>query len=422
MPDSPTATIAPRSEPERVGVLVVGAGPAGAAAALTLAGAGHSVTVIDRAVFPRDKCCGDGLTTLALRELESLGLSPSAVPNWMTVDSAHLRTPSGRSFDIPLPSEGVYAAVAPRADLDNTLVDMAIGAGADVRQGWRLESISQTASDVRVGVVDTEQTYRTLVADHVIAADGMWSPTRRLLGCTPEGYRGEWNAFRQYVADVTGPAADRLIVWFEPDLLPGYAWSFPLPGGRANIGFGVLREHQRRGRDMAGLWRDLLSRDHIRAALGEGHRLEDRHTAWPIPARVDEMRLSAARVLFTGDAAAATDVMTGEGIGQALLTGRLAAEAILEPSSAGVTDTYERHVRSHLFADHRMSQRLGKVLASRRGAEFALRTVERSGSWGRAKFARWMFEDEPRALMLTPSRWHRRMLRREGAWARQPAA
>ena len=422
MPDSPTAASASRSEPERVGVLVVGAGPAGAAAALTLAGAGHPVTVIDRAVFPRDKCCGDGLTTLALRELESLGLSPSAVPNWMTVDSAHLRTPSVRSFDIPLPSEGIYAAVAPRADLDNALVEMAMGAGADVRQGWRLESVSQTATDVRVEVVDPEETYRTLVADHVIAADGMWSPTRRLLGCTPEGYRGEWNAFRQYVANVTGPAADRLIVWFEPDLLPGYAWSFPLPGSRANIGFGVLREHQRRGRDMAGLWRDLLSRDHIRAALGEGHRLEDRHTAWPIPARVDEMRLSAARVLFTGDAAAATDVMTGEGIGQALLTGRLAAEAILEPSSAGVTDTYERHVRSHLFADHRMSLRLGKVLASRRGAEFALRTVERSGSWGRAKFARWMFEDEPRALMLTPSRWHRRMLRREGAWARQPAA
>ena len=422
MPDSPTATIAPGSEPEHVGVLVVGAGPAGAAAALTLAGAGRPVTVIDRAVFPRDKCCGDGLTTLALRELESLGLSPSTVPNWMTVDSAHLRTPSGRAFDIPLPSEGVYAAVAPRADLDNTLVEMAIGAGANVRQGWRLASVSQTATAVRVEVVDPEETSRTLVADHVIAADGMWSPTRRLLGCTPEGYRGEWNAFRQYVADVTGPAADRLIVWFEPDLLPGYAWSFPLPGGRANIGFGVLREHQRRGRDMAGLWRDLLSRDHIRAALGEGHRLEERHTAWPIPARVDEMRLSAARVLFTGDAAAATDVMTGEGIGQALLTGRLAAEAILEPSSAGVTNTYERHVRSHLFADHRMSQRLGKVLASRRGAELALRTVERSGSWGRAKFARWMFEDEPRALILTPSRWHRRMLRREGAWARQPAA
>ena len=422
MPDSPTATEQNPASPERVGVLVVGAGPAGTAAALTFAEAGRPVTVIDRAVFPRDKCCGDGLTTLALRELETLGLSPSAVPNWMTVDSAHLRTPSGRAFDIPLPSQGIYAAVAPRADLDNTLVEMAISAGADIRQGWRLESITQTATEARVVVVDPGETPRTLVADHVIAADGMWSPTRRLLGCTPEGYRGEWNAFRQYVSNVTGPAADRLIVWFEPDLLPGYAWSFPLPGGRANIGFGVLREHQRRGRDMAGLWRDLLSRDHIQDALGEGHRLEDRHTAWPIPARVDEMRLSAARVLFTGDAAAATDVMTGEGIGQALLTGRLAAEAILEPSTSGVAETYEHHVRSHLFADHRMSRRLGRVLASRRGAELALRTVEKSGSWGRAKFARWMFEDEPRALMLTPSRWHRRMLRREGAWADSPAA
>jgi len=87
-----------------------------------------------------------------------------------------------------------------------------------------------------------------------------------------------------------------------------------------------------------------------------------------------------------------------------------------------VAETYERSVRDHLFADHRMSRRLGRVLRSARGAELALRTVERSGSWGRAKFARWMFEDEPRALMLTPRRWHRRMLRRDGAYADRQVA
>ena len=139
---------------------------------------------------------------------------------------------------------------------------------------------------------------------------------------------------------------------------------------------------------MSGIWTDLLQRPHVVEALGSGYELEGRHTAWPIPARVDEISLTHGRVMFVGDAAAATDVMTGEGIGQALLTGRLAAEAIVE---AGALDAdlamrhYERSVDHHLFADHRMSVRLGKVLASRRGTEVALRIVQRSGAWGKAQ-------------------------------------
>ena len=122
--------------------------------------------------------------------------------------------------------------------------------------------------------------------------------------------------------------------------------------------------------------------------------------------------------MFTGDAAAATDVMTGEGIGQALLTGRLAAEAILNGGSTNaVTERYERSVRQELVADHRMSVRLGKILASQRGAETALTIVAKSGRWGRRNFARWMFEDEPRAIAVTPRRWHRSMFKRPGAYA-----
>ncbi|MBK5331613.1 MAG: FAD-dependent monooxygenase, partial [Ilumatobacteraceae bacterium] len=91
-------------------VVVVGAGPAGATAATLLARAGRSVIVIDKAVFPRDKCCGDGLTTLALRELELLGLKPTMVPNWKSVDAAWLRSPSGREVRVPLPADGIFAA------------------------------------------------------------------------------------------------------------------------------------------------------------------------------------------------------------------------------------------------------------------------------------------------------------------------
>jgi len=208
-------------------------------------------------------------------------------------------------------------------------------------------------------------------------------------------------------------------VWFDADLVPGYAWSFPLPDGRVNIGFGLLRDGVRKVQDMKTLWPELLQRDHIRDALGPDAQLQGRHTAWPIPARIDAATLTAGRVLFVGDAAAATDALTGEGIGQALLTGRLAAEAIVAAGALqpeGAAEGYERHIAEHLFADHRMSVALSKVLAKDWGARGAVRVVG-INDWTRRNFARWMFEDEPRAVALTPARWHRRMFRRDGAFA-----
>jgi flavin-dependent dehydrogenase len=246
----------------------------------------------------------------------------------------------------------------------------------------------------------------------------MWSPTRKMLGLAEPGYLGEWHAFRQYAGQVTGPARDRLYVWFEPDLLPGYAWSFPLPGGRVNIGFGIQRDGQRRVQDMRALWDDLLQRPHIAAALGPSVQLEGRHTAWPIPAAIDHAVLTHGRTLFVGDAARATDTMTGEGIGQAVLTGRLAAEAVLDAGhddASAARHHYERAVRHHLLADHRMSKVLSRALAHERGARGAIRLVG-TNNWTRRNFARWMFEDEARAVVITPRRWHRGFLRRPGAF------
>jgi flavin-dependent dehydrogenase len=381
------------------------------------------VLVIDKATFPRDKCCGDGLTTLALRELEALGLLPEQVTNWMDVDSAWLRSPSGREVQVPLPSEGRYAAIAPRLDLDDALVRHARSLGVELAEGHGLNtaSVSSAAVRDRGTAIDVDVTgIGTVRARQVIAADGMWSPVRKALGLNEAGYLGEWHAFRQYAQQVEGPASERLYVWFEKDLLPGYAWSFPLPGGRVNIGFGMLRSQGTKTGEMADLWADLLQRPHIRAALGPRAELEGRHTAWPIPARINKAVLSASRVMFVGDAAAATDVLTGEGIGQALLTGRLAAEAIcthnlLDPDAARLA--YQRAARHHLVADHQMSAALGRVLRSERGARGALAVISHSGDWGRRNFARWMFEDEPRAVALTPKRWHRGFLKQPGAYA-----
>ena len=245
----------------------------------------------------------------------------------------------------------------------------------------------------------------------------MWSPLRKLLGTATPGYLGEWHAFRQYFTD-TGPLARQLWVWFEPDLLPGYAWSFPLPDGGANVGFGILRGAKVATKEMKTLWPDLLARPHIARVLGPDAVAEARHQAWPIPARVNDVTLTQGRVLWVGDAAAATDPLTGEGIGQALQSGVMAAESILAGGPhrpAEVRASYERSVEQELVADHCMSILLGRALKHRRGARFAVRLADAT-PWTRRNFGRWLFEDEPRAIAVTPHRWHRKFLARDGAY------
>ncbi|MBW3649709.1 MAG: geranylgeranyl reductase family protein [Actinobacteria bacterium] len=399
-------------------VAVVGGGPAGVAAAITLARAGREVLVVDKAVFPRDKCCGDGLTTAALRRYESLGLRPESVASWQVVEDVCVRSPSGHTVVFPLPrSAGTYAAVARRADLDAAFLDVARAAGVKVHDG-------HAVTGARAGpdrVVLEVEALGPVGARYAVAADGMWSPLRKFLGVDGNGagYLGEWHAFRQYFRGV-GPAAAQLWVCFDPDLLPGYAWSFPLPDGRANVGFGIQRQAGVPTRSMSKQWAELLERPHISSLLGPGAEPEAPHKAWPIPARVGATRLHGAggRALFVGDAARASDPMTGEGIGQALETGALAAEAILaagwrQPALAA--RRYEAEVRRGLAVDHRLARGLSRALRHRKGARAAVRLAGAS-DWTRRNFARWLFEDYPRAVVATPGRWHRGMLSGPGAY------
>ncbi len=401
-----------------IDLVVIGAGPAGCGAAAAAVRAGLSVVVADRAAFPRDKCCGDGLTTGALRELDRLGLDPGAVASWTPVRRVRVLPPSDRVLHLELPSgPGQFAAVARRADLDAALVDHTRALGADIRERHALTAVELDHDGVTT-TFDGPDGPVTLRSRYLVAADGMWSPTRRLLQLDDPGYRGEWHAFRQYVTDV-GPVARReLVVWFEPDLLPGYVWSFPLHGGGANVGFGIRRGGSWQVRDMARLWPEILRRPRIREVLGPRAVPEGPHRAWPIPARVDRAVLAADRVLFVGDAAAATDGFTGEGIGQALATGRWAAEAV-RAGGPGRSDRVRRHyverVHRDLVPDHRMSELLSRALSHRKGVRISAGLASLT-PWTRRNFARWLFEDYPRAMVVTPRRWHHGMFTGPGAY------
>ena len=400
---------------QEVETVVVGAGPAGTAAATVLARHGREVLLIDKAGFPRDKCCGDGLTTLALRELEKLGFDPLLQRSWKVVRKVLLRSPSGTERSFPLPDgAGYHAAVVPRTDLDSALLDLATSQGARAKLGFTLRRVEPNSSTIDLLVEENAGgTKQRIRATNLIAADGMWSPVRKSLGLNSSNYLGEWHALRQYFQNVDGPAAEDLFVWFEADLLPGYVWSFPLPGGRSNVGFGIHRGAQHQVGEMKQLWHELLGRGHIIGALGSAAVAEAPAKTWPIPARIGRSPLSGPHTMFVGDAAAATDTMTGEGIGQALLTGRLAAQAIIEHRDP--TEHYPKAVRQELIADDRMSRALIPLLARpwvTRGALW----LSGSTPWTRRNFARWMFEDYPRALLVTPRRWHRQMFSNHAAF------
>lgn len=395
-------------------VLIIGAGPSGTACALTLHRLGHNVTVVDKATFPRDKCCGDGLTTNALRILEDLDFSPNTVPDWKQTHKVIVQSPDGRTLDMDLPQgQGMFAAVAPRRQLDHALVNQCIQQGIAVHQGHSFRSV--VGNDANAISIDIEG-LGIVEADYVIAADGMWSPVRKSLNLSTPGYLGEWHAFRQYLSDVEGPAAENLYVWFDDDVLPGYIWSFPLPNNRVNFGFCMLRNEATTMQFMKKTWADLFERPHVRAALGNNFSPEDRHSAWPIPARIDNALRSTGRILFVGDAVCATDIMTGEGIAQALETGIAAANAIAYAHTPSeVRHHYSQALDTTLLADHRMSKFLGTLLSSPRTTRRVLALVN-STAWTKRYFVRWMFEDEPRAALFTPRRWHRRFLRRPGAY------
>jgi geranylgeranyl reductase family protein len=350
-------------------VLVLGAGPAGCAAGITLARAGVEVCVVDRAVFPRPKICGDALSNLAVELVRALGAGEAvdAGPR-APVRSAAVIFPDGsrvaRRYDPP-------GLIVPRLRLDAALFAALKGSGARVLEGIAVRSLHKGARGFE-GASGNGFDWR---ADALIAADGPGSVAWSALGRRyPQG-RALGLAMTTQAEGVRFPDGEDVSSHYLDDDLPcGYGWVFPTVDGLANAGVYIRADAYRQGGvPLRVLFERFLRRRGDR--FGQKPRVAKPRT-WPLPLGPVVHTPGAPGLLLAGDAGGFIDPFTGEGIWQAMRTGQLAAEVVCEALAGGTrglddewVGTYTRRcareVAGSFAARARMQDVLRRFVGSR---------------------------------------------------------
>ena len=319
-------------------VLVVGAGPGGSATAYHLARHGIDVTVVEKAAFPREKVCGDGLTPRSVKAIEDMGVDTSD-PGFEKIIG--LRTHSRRTtISLPWPdltSFPPYGLVMPREGFDHLLAQRAVKAGARLME--QTEAIAPRFVDGYVagatvrpaGERDAEPA--EIRARFVIAADGAASRFGKPAGVTRDPKKPLGIAARRYyrIDYHPGPWIESwLDLWDGELLLPGYGWLFPVAGGRINLGAGLLNTFANFKDISAQHLFDAFARM-LPPEWGIGEETaEGRVLSGPLPMGLNRTPQAVPGLLLVGDAAGAVNPFNGEGIAYAIETGQIAAELVHE--------------------------------------------------------------------------------------------
>lgn len=343
-------------------VVVVGAGPGGSATAQALAEAGLDVVMLEKASFPREKVCGDGLTPRAVKTLLDMGIDTSPANGF--IRNRGLRIIGGDvKIELSWPelaSWPDYGLVRPRLDFDELIARAAQQAGARLQEhttvtGPLLDPAGRVIGvTAKVGPDKVETTYR---APLVIAADGSSARLALQLGVTKRDDRPMGVAVRRYF---TSPRHDddMLESWLElrapnGDLLPGYGWVFGVGDGTSNVGLGILNTTK--------AWQDtdykkLMAR--WTGSMPTEWQYDDEHATGPVrggalPMGFNRQPHYTRGLLLVGDAAGAVNPFNGEGIAYAMESGRLAAEiavqALARPEGAQrerVLQTYPTEMKA----------------------------------------------------------------------------
>ncbi|MBX2906084.1 MAG: geranylgeranyl reductase family protein [Taibaiella sp.] len=352
-------------------VIIVGAGPAGAGASFFLSKYEIPNIVIDKATFPRDKVCGDacsGKTALVINRAneewlkEILGKPADFLPSW----GIKFVAPNGKDLDIPFspnrtPETKAPGFTLPRLDFDNFLFSKMPSPFCTIYQGATISAIEKSNSDVSVKFSHQGMEHE-VTAPIIIGADGDKGIVRKKFmndSGSPKAYAV---GLRAYYEGITGMHPDNFIeLHFLPEMLPGYLWIFPLPHGRANVGVGILSEVVRD--------KKINLREQMLAAIKNNPsiaprfanaKLIDKIQGWGLPLAMERQSLSGDNYILCGDAASLVDPFSGEGIGNALYSGMLAAMALKDA------------IPANDFSARNLKEKYDDVLYKRLGDEFKI--------------------------------------------------
>lgn len=389
------------TEPIEADVLVVGAGPAGSAAAYHLARSGAQVLLVERASFPREKACGDGLSPRAVRALLKMGIDPDG-PGFERVIGlrTYSRTTTIELLFPELEDLPNYGLTCKRTDLDELLARRAENAGARLME--RTEAVSVVRRDGWVTgasvrrLEDGEDAPPVEVrARFVIASDGASARLGSQVGARRILRRPLGIAARRYYRIVRhpGPWFESWIdLWEGDQQLPGYGWLFPLADGAVNLGAGLLNTF--RGFKDVSAQRLLAA---FAKMVPQGWGVSEETAlgpvlSGPLPMGLDRTPPAVPGMLLVGDAAGMVNPFNGEGIAYAMESGEVAAELVYEaivrgrPALAQMYPTVLRERYGRYFAAGRgFARMIGKpeimrastrlLLPNRRAMAFALRVL-----------------------------------------------
>lgn len=349
-------------------VVICGAGPAGTTAALGLKHAGLKVAIIDSASFPRDKVCGDAIPARAMDTLHRISSEFSGSFNGFDRQLLTRHTDvvyNGKTLQLHWK---IPAYTCPRVDFDNKLFEL-VKKHTDtvVFEGVHIQTVWAGYQ----GYVLTDKNGNSYTARLVIGADGAQSVTAKQLAARVLDREHHIGAVRAYYRGIENLCIDKTEMYMEKSLLPGYFWIFPVAGGMANVGFGMVSaDIAARKINLKQALYDFIDKvpvlkkrfEHAELCGGlEGHSL-------PLASR--RVCISGTGFMLTGDAASLIDPITGEGIGNAMLSGRLAALQAIRCFQQN--DFTPKHMQRY---DTEVWQALGKEIRLHTQAQKLLRKM-----------------------------------------------